>query len=193
MHIFVLNNLACISDICFNIIPWKLRVIFARNIVEGNTSFNKFQNHVDRNSGSFNARLATKNLRVWNYMSFHYYLSSISFCHPWLIISFEIDENNIKSAFHKLFCFSPNVTNLLRAFTIKTDWVPSNAAIGFSSPLHYPPLLSNPKTLIWNFMKFNVDFMSFIKKGYVRELASLAPWPTQWWECRRQSVTNMRR
>ena len=112
MHIFVLNNLACISDACFNIIPWKLRVIFARNIVEGNTSFNKFQNHVDRNSGSFNARLATKNLRVWNYMSFHYYLSSISFCHPWLIISFEIDENNIKSAFHKLFCFSPNATNI---------------------------------------------------------------------------------
>ena len=26
-----------------------------------------------------------------------------------------------------------------------------------------------------DFMKFNVDFMSFIKKGYVRELASLAP------------------
>ena len=47
--------------------------------------------------------------------------------------------------------------------------------------------------LVWNFMKFNVDFMSFIKKGYVRELASLAPWPTQWWECRSQSLTNMRR
>ena len=28
---------------------------------------------------------------------------------------------------------------------------------------------------------------------YVRELASLAPWPTQWWECWRQSVTNLGR
>ena len=28
---------------------------------------------------------------------------------------------------------------------------------------------------------------------YVRELASLAPWPTQWWECWRQSVTNIGR
>ena len=55
------------------------------------------------------------------------------------------------------------------------------------------PLFRPAAPLIWNFMKFNIDFMSFIKKGYVRELASLAPWPTQWWECRRLSVTNMRR